>query len=61
MVVWRCPRCTQDSNITTPKKRITYTRGSAKIDIEPFGCRYEGCGLKVGVKDSIATDYEGTL
>ncbi len=61
MVIWRCPRCTQDSNITSNKKRIEYTRGSDKISIEPFGCCYQGCGLKVGVKDSIATDHEGPL
>jgi hypothetical protein len=61
MVVWRCPRCTNDSNITTNTKRIEYVRGSDKITISPFGCNYEGCGLKLRVKNSVATIYDGPL
>ena len=59
--VWRCPRCTQDSNITTNVKRIEYTPGSDKITIEKFGCRWDGCNLKLQVKNSVATEYFGPL
>ena len=61
MVIWRCPRCTRDSNIKTGQKRIEYTPGSTKITIETFGCNWEGCGLKLAIKDSIATEYHGPL
>ncbi len=61
MIIWRCPRCTQDSNIKTGQKRIEYTPGSDKISIEAFGCRWDGCNLKLVIKDSIATEYHGPL
>jgi hypothetical protein len=61
MVIWRCPRCTHDSNITSHKKRIEYTPGSRSITIEPFGCRWDGCGLKISINNSVAKDYQGPL
>ena len=61
MIVWRCPSCTRDSTIKTGQKRVDYVPGSRLISIEPFGCRWENCDLKVVVKDSIATDWDGPL
>ena len=51
-----CPRCTRCLKIESIKKRVVFTKGTGRIDIDRIRCSYENCDWSVVVENNIAKD-----
>lgn len=54
MIHMYCPRCENANQISSKKKRVTWS--GERISIEVFQCTWPGCGLRMVVEDNLGRE-----